>query len=154
MTAELTGTAEPPSGSLEFAALYAEAQHFYAHQMRILDAHDTESWADTFTEDAVLELPTMPGPARAHAALTHYVRAGAARRRRAGGRLDHWVGMLDVRPRADGSLSTRCSALVYATPSGGGPKILYVCVMEDVLVRTRGGSWRAAHRRVVRDDLA
>jgi hypothetical protein len=28
-----------------------------------------------------------------------------------------------------------------------------VCVMEDVLVRTRG-KWRTAHRRVTRDDLA
>ncbi|MFC7895162.1 nuclear transport factor 2 family protein [Streptomyces sp. NPDC057381] len=153
MTAELTGVAEPPTGSLEFAALYAQAQRFYAHQMRILDTHDTEDWADTFTEDALLELPALPGPVPARAALAGYVRAGAARHRRAGSRLEHWVGMLDVRPRADGSLRTRCSALVYALPGGGGPKVLHVCVMEDVLVRAHG-TWRAAHRRVTRDDLA
>lgn len=81
------------------------------------------------------------------------MRAGAGRQRRAGNRLNHWVGMLDVQPQADGSLRTRCSALVYVTPRGGGSKTLYVCVMEDVLVRTRGKR-RAVHRRVTRDDLA
>ncbi|MGV4982318.1 nuclear transport factor 2 family protein [Streptomyces sp. NRAIS4] len=153
MAVELVGSAEHPVRSMEFAALYAEVQQFYAHQMRILDTHDTERWADTFTEDAILELPTLPAPVRARAGLARYVRAGAARQRRTGGRLDHWVGMLDVRPRTDGSLHTRCSALVYVTPSEGGPRVLYVCVMEDVLVRSHG-EWRTAHRRVTRDDLA
>jgi 3-phenylpropionate/cinnamic acid dioxygenase small subunit len=153
MTVEPAATAEHPLPTRAFAALYTEVQRFYAQQMQILDAHDTERWAGTFTEDAVIELPHLPGPVGARAGLARYVRAGAARQRRAGSRLDHWVGMLDVRPQADGSLCTRCSALVYVTPSGGGSRILYVCVMEDVLVRTRG-AWRTAHRRVIRDDLA
>ncbi|MFD8986002.1 nuclear transport factor 2 family protein [Streptomyces sp. NPDC059564] len=153
MTVELVGTAERPPQGEKFAALYAEVQRFYAHQMQILDAHDTERWAATFTEDAVFETPSLAAPVRARAGLAGYVRAGAARQRRAGGRLDHWIGMLDVRPQADGTLHTRCSALVHVTPSGGGSKVLYVCVMEDVLVRT-SGKWRTAHRRVVRDDLA
>ncbi|OIK05286.1 nuclear transport factor 2 family protein [Streptomyces monashensis] len=139
--------------SQEFAALYAEVQRFYAHQMRILDAHDAERWAGTFTEDAVFELPSLSGPLRARAGLARYVRAGEARQRRVGNRLHHWIGMLDVRPQADGSLHTRCSALVYVTPRGGSSRVLYVCVMEDVLVRIRG-RWRTAHRRVTRDDLA
>ncbi|MCP9994578.1 hypothetical protein LUX34_00955 [Streptomyces werraensis] len=62
MTADLAGTVEHPFTRREFAALYAQAQRYYAHQMRILDAPDTESWAATFTEDAVLELPSLPGP--------------------------------------------------------------------------------------------
>lgn len=153
MTVELVSTAERTLQSQQFAALYAEVQQFYAHQMQILDAHDTERWAGTFTEDAVLELPSLPEPVRARAGLARYVRAGAARQRRAGRRLNHWVGMLDVQPQEDGSLHTRCSALVFVTPSGGTSKVLYVCVMEDVLVRSRG-KWRTAHRRVTRDDLA
>ncbi|KOV97474.1 hypothetical protein ADK65_25430 [Streptomyces sp. NRRL B-1140] len=154
MTVELVGTTvERPLQSRTFAALYAQAQEFYAHQMRILDAHDAERWALTFTEDAVLELPSLPEPVRALDGLARYVRSGAERRRRAGGRLDHWVGMLDVQPQPDGTLHTRCSALVYVTPGGGSPKGLRVCVMEDVLVRT-AGEWRVAHRRVTRDDLA
>ncbi|MEV7727313.1 nuclear transport factor 2 family protein [Streptomyces sp. NPDC087917] len=153
MTVELVDTTQHAVHKQEFAVLYAQVQQFYALQMQILDVHDTERWAATFTEDAVFESPSLPAPVRARAALAHYVRAGAADQRRAGGRLDHWVGMLDVRPQADGSLRTRCSALVYLTPSGGSSKVLYVCVMEDVLVRARG-QWRTAHRRVTRDDLA
>ncbi|MFF4188250.1 nuclear transport factor 2 family protein [Streptomyces sp. NPDC001691] len=153
MTVELVDTAERTRESQKFAALYAEVQQFYAHQMQILDAHDSERWAGTFTEDAVFELPSLPEPVRARVGLARYVREGAARQRRAGNRLNHWVGMLDVQPQADGSLRTRCSALVYVTPAGGSSKVLYVCVMEDTLVRTRG-KWRTAHRRVTRDDLA
>ncbi|KUM99176.1 hypothetical protein AQI95_40515 [Streptomyces yokosukanensis] len=153
MAVELAGTAEHRFQGQEFAALYAQAQQFYVHQMKILDAPDAERWADTFTEDALLELPSLPAPVDARAGLGRHVRAGAERQRRAGGRLDHWVGMLDVQPQADGSLHTRCSALVYATPGGDSSKVLYVCVMEDVLVRA-GGRWRIAHRRVTRDDLA
>ncbi|MFF4911052.1 nuclear transport factor 2 family protein [Streptomyces sp. NPDC001260] len=153
MTVELVGTAERMLQAQRFPALYAHVQRFYAHQMRSLDAQDTEHWADTFTEDAVFELPALPGPVRGRAGLDRYVRAVAARRRRAGGSCHHWIGMLDVQPQADGSLHTRCSALVHAAPSGGGPKVLYVCVMEDVLVRVHD-EWRIAHRRVTRDDLA
>ncbi|MFD5637098.1 nuclear transport factor 2 family protein [Streptomyces sp. NPDC127077] len=153
MTVELVSTAQPALPGGEFAALYAQAQHFYAHQMRLLDTHDTKHWAQTFAEDAVLHLPSLPAPVTARTALAGYVRAGAAHRRRAGGRLEHWVGLLDVRPQADGSLHTRCSALVHIAPGRGGPKALHVYVMEDVLVRS-GGEWRITRRRVTRDDLA
>ncbi|MEV6731532.1 MULTISPECIES: nuclear transport factor 2 family protein [unclassified Streptomyces] len=153
MTVEMVSTAERTLQGQEFAALYAEAQQFYALQMQILDAHDTERWAGTFTEDAVLELPSLTEPVPARTGLARYERAGAAAQRRSGSPLSHWVGMLDVQPGADGSLHTRCSALVCATPAGGSSKVLYVCVMEDVLVRSRG-EWRIAHRRVIRDDLA
>ncbi|MEU8465502.1 nuclear transport factor 2 family protein [Streptomyces sp. NPDC029003] len=153
MTIELVGTAERTPRSREFSVLYAEVQHFYAQQLRILDAHDAGAWPDTFTEDAVFEGPQLSAPVRVRDGLTGRVRAGAARERRAGSRLDHWIGMLDVRPQADGSLRTRCSALAYVTPGGGGSRVLYVYVMEDVLVRTHG-TWRTAHRRVTRDDLA
>ncbi|MGW3917181.1 nuclear transport factor 2 family protein [Streptomyces sp. NPDC005070] len=153
MTVELAGTAEHTLPGREFAALYAQAQHFYAHQMRLLDTHDTQRWAETFTEDAVLHLPSLPAPVGARTALAGYVRAGAAHRRRAGSRLEHWVGILDVQPQTDGSLRTRCSALVHITPGQGGPKTLHVYVMQDVLVRS-GGAWRIVRRRVTRDDLA
>ncbi|MFJ8996386.1 nuclear transport factor 2 family protein [Streptomyces sp. NPDC102279] len=152
MTAELMASAEHAPHPGEFAALYAQAQQFYAHQMQILDIDGGEQWAATFTEDAVVELPPLPAPLRARAGLTHYARATAARRQRAGSRLHHWVGMLDVRPQPDGTLHTRCSALAHATPPGATSKVLYVCVMEDVLVRAHG-TWRTAHRRITRDDL-
>ncbi|MFJ5779574.1 nuclear transport factor 2 family protein [Streptomyces sp. NPDC093094] len=152
MSVDPPDTAERTLRSREFAVLYAQVQQFYGDQMRILDAHGTERWTGTFTDDAVLVPPSPSEPVRARAGVVRYLRAGAERLRRTGGRPAHWVGMLDVRPQEDGSLHTRCSALVYATPGAGGSPVLYVCVMEDVLVRTRG-TWRTAYRRVVRDDL-
>jgi actinorhodin biosynthesis protein ActVIA len=154
MTVELVGSAAHAPHSRTFAELYAQAQQFYARQMPILDTHDTERWAAAFTTDALLELPFLTGPLPARDALARYVRAGAAARRRAGERLTHWVGLLDVHPRPDGTLHTRCSALVHAAPAAAGRRTLDVCVMEDVLVCEPDGVWRAAHRRVIRDDLA
>ncbi|MGA5417919.1 nuclear transport factor 2 family protein [Streptomyces pseudogriseolus] len=153
MNVEFAGTTGRTLPRQRFAALYAEIQQFYGRQMEILDAHDTERWADLCTEDAVFELPSLPEPLSVRDGLDPYVRAGAERQRRAGVRIAHWVGMLDVHPRADGALHTRCSALVCPARSGGDAKVLYVYAMEDVLVRASGG-WRIAHRRVTRDDLA
>ncbi|MEK8143147.1 nuclear transport factor 2 family protein [Streptomyces sp. M10(2022)] len=151
MTVESVGTAEHTLHRPRFAALYVQVQQFYAHRMQILDTHDTGRLADTYTEDAVLEPPSPAAPVRAGAGLT--TTCAPARNAGAGSRLHHWVGMLDVQPQPDGSLHTSCSALAYVTPSAGGPKVLHVCVMQDVLVRCRG-RWRTAHRRVTRDDLA
>jgi 3-phenylpropionate/cinnamic acid dioxygenase small subunit len=64
MTVELVGTAEGTLQGRTFRTLYAQVQQFYTDQMRILDTPDNERWADTFTEDAVLELPSLPEPAR------------------------------------------------------------------------------------------
>lgn len=152
ITVELPATDEGTLARQRFAALYSEVEQFYAFQMQILDGHDSERWAALFTEDAVFELPSLAEPVLASAGLARYISAGEERQRRAGSRLNHWVGRLDVQPQADGSLRTRCSALVWVTPTGSSSKVLCVCVMEDVLVRTRG-KWRAAHRRVTRDDL-
>ncbi|MFJ9041484.1 nuclear transport factor 2 family protein [Streptomyces sp. NPDC102406] len=154
MTVELASAARHTLGGVEFAALYAQAQSFYGQQMRILDAHDTAAWAATFTDDALLELPSLSGPLPARSGLALWTREKAAARRLAGDRLAHWIGVLTVRPQADATLRTRCSALVYAVPPGAESKALHVCVMEDVLTREREDTWRIAHRRVTRDDLA
>ncbi|WP_331721447.1 nuclear transport factor 2 family protein [Streptomyces sp. NBC_00212] len=142
-----------PSGKLEFASLYAQVEQFYAHQLELFDAHDAESWAGTFTEDAVFEVPPLSEPVRGRAGLAANVRRDQARQQREGACVRRWIGKLDVRPQFDGTLRTRCSALAYATPPGGDSRVLHVCVMEDVLVRSRS-TWRTRHRRVTRDDLA
>jgi len=135
-----------------FGDLYAQVQQFYAHQMQLFDAHDAERWAATFTEDAVLDVPTLAEPVRGRANLTSNVLRNQARQQRSGQRLRHWVGMLDVQARRDGELRTRCYALVYVTPRGGSSRLLRVCVMEDTLVRVRG-KLRPRRRLVTRDDL-
>ncbi|NUL01692.1 nuclear transport factor 2 family protein [Streptomyces lunaelactis] len=145
--------AEPTARETEFASLYAQVQQFYADQLQLLDAHDAERWAETFTEDAVFEIPALSEPVRGRNGLISTLRRNQEHQQRDGARLRRWIGMLDVRPQLDGTLHTRCSALVYMTPRGGESKVLHVCAMEDVLVRSRS-TWRTRHRRVTRDDLA
>ncbi|MEU5959279.1 nuclear transport factor 2 family protein [Streptomyces sp. NPDC047525] len=145
--------AEPASSQEGFGALYATIQQFYAHQMQLFDDHDAERWAGTFTEDAVFVVPTLDAPVRGRASLAANVRRNKEQQARSGEQLRHWIGMLDVQPQTDGTLRTRAYALVYATPRGGGSTVSRVCVMEDVLVRSRG-KWRARSRLVTRDDLA
>ncbi|PRH81132.1 hydroxylacyl-CoA dehydrogenase [Streptomyces solincola] len=134
-------------------AAYIQIQQFYARQMQLFDAFDAERWAGTFTPDAVFDLPTLDRPVRGRAELAATVRRNRAQAVRGGEQTRHWIGMLDVRPQADGTMHTRCYALVYVTPRGGEPRVQRVCVMEDVLVRSRG-KWRTRCRLVTRDDLA
>ncbi|ROQ57446.1 SnoaL-like protein [Streptomyces sp. 840.1] len=139
-------------GEAEFGVLYAHIQQFYGRQMQLFDRHEAERWAGTFTEDAVFDVPTLDEPVRGRLALASNVRRNQAQQARSGERFRHWIGMLDLRPQADGTLHTRCYALVYVTPGQGGSAVHRVCVMEDVLVRSRG-KWRTRHRVVTRDDL-
>ncbi|MFI2620593.1 nuclear transport factor 2 family protein [Streptomyces sp. NPDC018584] len=152
MAVEALTPADPASHQEEFGALYATIQQFYAHQMQLFDDHDGERWAGTFTEDAVFVVPTLDSPVRGRASLAATVRRAKEQQERDGVQLRHWIGMLDVRPQADGTLRTRAYALVYATSRGGEPKVSRVCVMEDVLGRSRG-KWRVRCRLVTRDDL-
>ncbi|MFB7852606.1 MULTISPECIES: nuclear transport factor 2 family protein [unclassified Streptomyces] len=136
----------------DFGVLYSRVQQFYAHQMQLFDSHEAERWAGTFTEDAVFDVPTLDEPVRGRAALAANVRRNEAQQARSGERFRHWIGMLDLSPQPDGTLRTRCYALVYVTPDRGVSAVHRVCVMEDVLVRSRG-KWRTRHRVVTRDDL-
>ncbi|MFF3178053.1 nuclear transport factor 2 family protein [Streptomyces sp. NPDC057900] len=154
-TTDTTAVFETPAEVLteaESGVLYAQIQQFYARQMQLFDLHEAERWAGTFTEDAVFDVPTLDEPVRGRLALASNVRRNKAQQERSGERFRHWIGMLDLRPQPDGTLHTRCYALVYVTPGQGGSAVHRVCVMEDVLVRSRG-KWRTRHRVVTRDDL-
>lgn len=135
------------------AALHAEAQQFYAHQMQLLDLGEAEQWAQTFTQDATFAVPTLPEPVRGRPGLVAATRRTAAELAAAGQRHRHFVGMLDVRPRPDGVLDVRSYAIVYASQIGGASRVHRVCVCEDVLVR-QDGELRVSARTVTRDDLA
>ncbi|MFC7896681.1 nuclear transport factor 2 family protein [Streptomyces sp. NPDC057381] len=153
MTTETLDRFEDLAGQTGFGDLYARVQRFYAHQMQLFDRHDAEGWAATFTEDAVFDVPTLDQPVRGRAGLVASVRRNRRRQEDVGEQHRHWIGMLDVRPGHGGTLLTRCYALVYVTPRGGGSELLRVCVMEDELVRD-GAEWRTRRRVVTRDDLA
>ncbi|MDN3271674.1 nuclear transport factor 2 family protein [Streptomyces sp. MA15] len=153
MTTETLERSVDLAGQTGFGDLYARVQRFYAHQMQLFDLHDADRWAATFTEDAVFSVPTLDAPVRGRAGLVANVLRNRRRQQESGEQHRHWIGMLDVRPGPDGTLRTRCYALVYVTPRGGGSRLLRVCVMEDELVPA-GGDWQTRRRVVTRDDLA
>lgn len=141
---------EPIESSL---LLYAEVQRFYARQMQQLDLGKAASWARTFTEDALFDVPTLPEPVRGRAGLTAAVERAHAQLAEAGERHRHFMGMVDVLERPDGTLDVRSYTTVYASTVGGASRVHRVCVCEDVLVREEG-ELRVARRKVTRDDLA
>ncbi len=134
------------------AGEYAEVQHFYAHQMQRLDAGEAEAWAETFSDDAVFDVPTQPGPVHGRAGLIAAARRATAAHADAGERHRHFIGMLDVTERPDGALEVRAYTVVYASVIGGTSRVHRVCVCSDVLVRV-GGALQVRTRTVTRDDL-
>ncbi len=136
-----------------FGVLYAEVQQFYAHQMQLLDLGESQRWAETFTEDATFDVPTLPEPVRGRPGLVAATSRTAAQLAEAGQRHRHFIGMFDVSERPDGTVDVRSYAIVYASAIGGDSQVHRVCVCEDVLVRVEG-ALQVATRRVTRDDLA
>jgi hypothetical protein len=96
--------------------------------------------------------PTLDAPVHGRAALAANIHRNQDRQERDGTQLRHWIGMLDVDVRPDGTLRTCTYALVYVPPRGGTSTVSRVCVMEDGLVRCCG-KWRVRHRVVNRDGL-
>src|SRR5262245_27442392 len=60
----------PTSGT----GLYVQVQQFYARQMRLLDAHDIDAHAQTFTDDATFEHIPGPGVAVGRTAIAEVLR--------------------------------------------------------------------------------
>jgi hypothetical protein len=134
-------------------SLRAQVESFYARQMQLLDASRTAEWADTFTEDGVFATNVRP-----EAAVGRSVIASAATKARAdlaaaGLMHRHWLGMLVVDPRDDGTVAATSYALVVETPRGGAPTLKHSTRCDDVLVSV-GGEWLVKHRMISRDDLA
>ncbi|MET9845384.1 nuclear transport factor 2 family protein [Streptomyces ossamyceticus] len=143
----------PSAGEPVPASLYAGVQQFYARQMHLIEGAgaDPDAWAETFTEDAVIEL-AGDTPDVGREAIRASVAAGVAHVAAQGWDFRHWFGMLDVRPREDGSLRTRYCALAMATPRGGALAVRGSLVCHDDLVRAPDGSgWLVRHRRLVPD---
>ncbi|MCY1650518.1 nuclear transport factor 2 family protein [Streptomyces sp. SL203] len=148
-----TGTAPLDPARPGTAGLHGEITHFYARQMQALDDGRTDDWARTFTEDGVFLLHGGHDRAEGRPALAASSAKARAALAEQGVTHRHWLGMLTVDPRPDGSVVARCYALVVATHLGGTPALHRSTVCEDVLVRD-GDGWLVRHRQVSRDDLA
>lgn len=132
------------------ADVYADIQHFYSRQMRLLDSGRAEEWAATFTEDGVFEETTKPEPLRGRATVEAVARARVDQI--AGDDLTrrHWLGMLEAEQAADGSVHTRFYAVAMSTPHGGRLDVYVSTECADVLVHVNG-DWLVRHRRVRHD---
>ncbi|NEA44211.1 nuclear transport factor 2 family protein [Streptomyces sp. SID11385] len=135
-----------------FAADHLAIQNFYARQMHCLDEGRVDDWAATFTPDGTFAANAHPEPYTGRPAIAEGARAAHRALREAGVRRRHWLGMLAVEPRADGSVFARSYAQILEIPSGGPARLLLSTTCEDVLVRD-GGSWLVRDRQVRRDDL-
>ncbi|MEV0804771.1 nuclear transport factor 2 family protein [Micromonospora sp. NPDC050200] len=136
----------------EGTELYIEVQHFYGRQMRLLDEAEVGAWAATFTEDGVFAANAHPEPARGRAAIEAGARQAASQLAAEGIQRRHWLGMLEVAPRADGAIVVRSYALILSTKLGGQAEVRLSCTCDDVLVR-KDGQLLVQDRRVFRDDL-
>jgi hypothetical protein len=144
-----TGT-DTGAGTGAFTEAYVAVQQFYARHMHLLDAGAAQEWADTFTEDAVIELPSA-APVAGRATLAENMGRGFRESAERGEVQRHWHGMLALDARPDGTLAVRCYALVILSTAEGS-RLHRACVCEDVLVREEG-RLRVRSRRVTRDDL-
>jgi 3-phenylpropionate/cinnamic acid dioxygenase small subunit len=133
-------------------SLYQEVQHFYGRQMRHLDQGEHRAWAETFTEDGVFTANAHPEPQRGREEIEAASRKAGARLAEEGVQTRHWLGMLEVDERPDGSVEARTYALVLRTPRGGPTAVHLSTTCDDVLVRV-GGRLQVKHRSVSRDDL-
>lgn len=144
---ERTGPA--PAGT----GLHQEVQHFYARQMRALDEGDVADWARTFEPDGVFDANGAPEPVQGRELIEAGSRKAREEQAAAGIQRRHWLGMLEVDERPDGTLLARTYALILATPKGGGTAVQMSTSCEDVLARGADGGLLVRHRTVRRDDL-
>lgn len=132
-------------------AVYQEIQNFYARQMRLLDGGDTVAWSETFEPDGVFDANGLPEPVRGRGTIESAARKAWEQLTGEGIQRRHWIGMVEVDERADGSLLARSYALVILTKRDGMPTVQASTTCEDVLVRD-GEALQVRYRTVRRDD--
>jgi 3-phenylpropionate/cinnamic acid dioxygenase small subunit len=134
------------------ASLYEEVTRFYARQMQLLDDGRVTEWAATFTADGVFAANARPEPTTGREAIENSARQATRLLADQGVQDRHWMGMVDVEQRNDGTVSARSYALIIRTPRGGPAGVHLSCTCDDVLVR-EDGRLLVSDRRVRRDDL-
>jgi actinorhodin biosynthesis protein ActVIA len=130
------------------AELYVEVQTYYARQMRLIDNLDIEKFAETFTEDGVVEHQHRGERTQGRSAMIAGMQA--ALHRYSGVVTRHWFDKVLVAEQDDGSISVSYYALVTHTESDGRVTFEPTFTVEDVLVRLNGELFTRS-RRLARD---
>jgi len=128
--------------------LYAEVRTFYARQMRLLDQLDIQRYAETFTEDGVVDHASRGERAQGRAAMIAGMRQALPRY--AGIAVRHFFDHLLIEPLDDERLSVTYYSLVTRTDAAGAVVFEPTFTVEDVLVRV-DGALAAKSRTVYRD---
>ncbi|MCM3882373.1 nuclear transport factor 2 family protein [Frankia sp. R82] len=132
-------------------AVYAEVQHFYARQIRQLDAADVDGFASTFTPDGLMWHASSGASATGPAEIAATLRANFARHTGVVPR--HWFDKLLIEPAGEDELHVSYYALLSLTAADGSVSFQPTCLVDDVLVITADGALRTRSRRIHRDDL-
>lgn len=134
------------------AELYAEVLQYYAHQMQALDEGKLETYADSFTEDAVFSHTPGREPARTRPGILSDLYAVRERQTADPQQRRHMFTMVDVERQPGDRLRCTCYALVLTTRPGNNPEMVRSCVVRDVLVR-EDGQFRNQERLVDHDGF-
>ena len=132
------------------AAAHAEVQHFYAHQIRLLDAADAVGFADTFTEDGVMAHTSRNDHVQGRQAIVDRLTASYANHPGVVPR--HWFDKLLIEPLGEDTVAVSYYALVSLTDVEGRVEFQPTCLVDDVLV-LRGDRLLTRSRTIRRDDL-
>ena len=127
---------------------YLDIQNLYALYNLSSDEADSETYASCFTDDGVLEAPTIGiGVSGREALVAHKERDKANR----GGRYRrHWNGCLHLELKPDGSVLGRCYLVAYNGIPGELPVLADCGVYEDTLI-CRDGEWKFSKRILTMD---
>lgn len=117
----------------------AEIHSLYAHYNLVLDAGDSEAWADTFTDDGRF------GSSEGRAALIEFADGFHAR----SPNTRHWNTNIEITATAEGASGT-CYLMLWDVGTSP-PSVMLTGIYTDTLVRTSDG-WRFKSRLVTQDD--
>lgn len=132
------------------ARIYAEVQHFYAGQIRLLDAADVEGFAATFTEDGFMRHASRDDHVQGRAAIAATIRANFANHPGIVPR--HWFDKLLIEPVGPDTVTVSYYALVSLTDARGAVVFQPTCLVDDVLVVDEQRLFTKS-RTITRDDL-
>lgn len=132
------------------ASAYAEVRHFYAHQIRLLDAADVDGFAATFTEDGVMRHTSRDDHVQGREAIVDSLKASFANH--SGVVPRHWFDHLLVESVAADTVTVSYYALVSLTDAEGRVEFQPTCLVDDVLV-VRGDRILTRSRTIRRDDI-
>lgn len=137
---------------------WAQVQQFYALQTHLRESGRIETWARTFTADAVMTQharsgrePPGAGVLRGRVEIASAARATALRRRDSGVTRRFWITTVNVRPDGPERIWTRYVVGLLGVPTHGAPRLLLNASGTDLLVR-RGTALMVHGRTLFHDD--